>query len=60
MEAVQCSRDAEGIITFEAYHHLATVEPLVDEDGDVANHEALGDALAAFWTETYGGCSSND
>lgn len=51
VEAVQCTRHPEGEISFDFYHHLATLEPLVDEDGDVANHEALGEALAKLWAE---------
>ncbi|MDB5097592.1 MAG: PilM, partial [Cyanobacteria bacterium RYN_339] len=52
VEAVQCSRSESGEVSFDFYHHLATVEPLVDEDGDMANHEALGDVLAQLWKET--------
>lgn len=51
VEAVQCSRLPDGEITFDFYHHLTTVEPLVDEDGDMANHEALGEALGKLWKE---------
>ncbi|HEY9724147.1 MAG TPA: pilus assembly protein PilM [Oscillatoriaceae cyanobacterium] len=49
LEAVQCSRDENGAIAFDFYHHLDTHESGVDEEGDITNPQALGELIADFW-----------
>lgn len=52
IEAVQCSKNDAGEISFDFYHQLAVSEPYVDEDGDLTDAEGLGRALAQFWKDT--------
>lgn len=51
IEAVQCSKNEAGEISFDFYHHLVVEDPCVDEEGDITNPEALGELLATFWKD---------
>lgn len=51
IEAVQCSKNEAGEISFDRYHQIDLTEPYVDEDGDITNPEALGELLGQLWKD---------
>lgn len=51
IEAVQCSKNEAGEISFDLYHQIDLTEPYVDEDGDITNPEALGQLLGQLWKD---------
>ncbi|MEB3196728.1 MAG: pilus assembly protein PilM [Candidatus Sericytochromatia bacterium] len=49
IEAAHCVLGDDGQIRFDFHHHLTLETSLVDEEGEVADSQALGEALATFW-----------
>lgn len=51
VEAVYAAKAVTGELAFEAYHHLALPEGVVDEDGEILDDTLLAELLARLWED---------
>lgn len=51
IEVAQCEVDDAGEVRFTRYHRMQLPSPLVDDEGEVQDPKALGEALGWLWRE---------
>lgn len=51
IEVAQCDVDDAGEVRFTRYHRMQLPTPLVDDEGEVLDPKALGEAIAWLWRE---------